>query len=364
MLVASQGMISCGQLGRPSEQLVELQQDDKHSVQRQLRYLSREIASSPRNPEYYFLRSRLYVQDANLKAALQDIDRALQLDGQQGEYHLQRAEILFLQMSYEGALKNIAKARALGVEDPRLQGLQGACLFEAGKDSSALAQLLPTYRVFPDNPRWQYYLGATYSALRDTAHATRYLRQAIGSQPSDYKPYWQLMRLYNRAEQPSKALAYGHQGIKQAKEHAPLDFEMAMAMEQLKAYDSAIYWHKRTLVLDANHWRAHRQLGLFLRYGQPAQAVHHFREALRLQPGQADLYVELGSYEENQQKDYTRAQELYRQALSLDTALLAAKKGMARVESRLRWEAFIKANPGWYAAHRDSIARAQAAQAQ
>ncbi len=61
------------------------------------------IKDSPRCAQAYYLRAKAYMNDQNTKAAMQDIDMALRIDGQNAEYMWLKCSLLMLRNKPEAA---------------------------------------------------------------------------------------------------------------------------------------------------------------------------------------------------------------------------------------------------------------------
>ncbi len=158
-------------------------------------------------------RSNTLASAAAMDAALNALERAVQLNARDAESHALLGTLYG--MKIDGNLVRGARfgprveqhskqAMALGAQTARAQYLLGTCQFHTAhkpaKLREALATLLAAERLFleeakipaaPLEPRWGYdscltFIGRTYEQLGEPAKAAEYYRKALAAHPADH----------------------------------------------------------------------------------------------------------------------------------------------------------------------------------
>ena len=197
---------------------------------------------------------------------------------------LDLARVAYKQKDFKGALGYLAHARDLKPEDPGVHFFFGMVCVELDLPVEAEKSLREAVKRNPENPFYNYALGAVLAGSRKWEEALPYFERYSRSRPKD--PHGRLML----------AVAHYHTG---RLETARQEFS--------EVVDAA-----------ATAAGAHYHLGLIaIREGKLEEAVEHLREAVRRNPEYAEAYTELG-YAYMRMKEFDKAGKALERAIELD----------------------------------------------
>jgi len=267
--------------------------------QLQAQELEGAIARQPQNAALYARRASFRLAAGQLGAALEDINRAIELDDEQGEFYFTKARILRGQNRLTPTLEAAEAAAQRGFTSPELNLLVGETNLAARHYEAALDQLDRTLRQEPDHVGALFYKGLAYAAVADTVQALDYLRASLARDPRQAEILHQLAFLNNAYHQPAEAAVYTKRGLRVAPTYAPLWYDHGRQFELQGQPDSAQRNYVRAIQLDTTLYRADYRLALaaYQRH-QHAAVIPHLQRALRRVPRLLDARQMLAeSYE-------------------------------------------------------------------
>jgi len=233
-----------------------------------------------RNNAALYARRAMFYQDTHENAkALQDIDLAIDLDANKGEYYFQKALILRQAGKISAAQKAAADAEKLGYKGSELYILQGELLIRLSKFSEAIEKVNIALATIPNHEYALFYRGIARAALADTTSAIINFRRAIQSSPEFINPYLQLASIYNGRKEFDKVNFYLRRAEKLDSLSGYLWYQRGLRFNGLQQLDSAGFSFNRALQLNPKMYLAHYQMGL-LNYKQQnyRQVINHLEK--------------------------------------------------------------------------------------
>ena len=199
--------------------------------------------------------------------------------------HLQRALQLFERSRYELAEEQLRQALAVEPDDSHAHALLALCLAHREQFEEADTEARQAVHLAPDFGFAHY---AHASVLRDRnrfAEAQRAIEEALRLDPED-ADYWAMLsqiRLDQR--QWSPALEAAEHGLHFVPDHVACTNLRAIALVKLGRKSEAGATIDVALARDPENAVTHANQGwTLLEQSQPAKALEHFRESLRLDP--------------------------------------------------------------------------------
>ncbi|MDD3345754.1 MAG: tetratricopeptide repeat protein, partial [Candidatus Omnitrophica bacterium] len=186
---------------------------------------------------------------------------------------------------------------------------KGLRLIAANLPEQALEELLSAEKLDPGYSRTHNILGMVYAILGHAGDAERQFREAIRLQPRYAQAYFNLGSFYQSQGENSKALE---------------NYEKAASIEP----SSEIYTDIAYICAEENRYK---------------EAITYFHKSLKLKPGDADVYYNLGMayFMSNQylksRENFIRAKAFYRKA--------GDKKGIADTDKFL--DKFFELEAKW-----------------
>jgi tetratricopeptide (TPR) repeat protein len=199
--------------------------------------------------------------------------------------HFQRAALLYDQRRYDLAEEELR--RELG-EDPQsaaAHGLLALCLSAREKFDEATGEAGLAVHLAPDDPMSHYAMGRVMFDRGRLAEAAAAAQEAARLDPED-PDYWALLAQvrYEERRWPA-ALESAERGLESDAEHVGCNNLRAMALIKLGRRREAGATLDAALARDPEDALSHANRGwTLLEQSEPAKAMEHFREALRLDP--------------------------------------------------------------------------------
>jgi tetratricopeptide (TPR) repeat protein len=214
------------------------------------------------------------------------------------------ARVARKQQDYQGALGYLAHARDLAPNDAGLHYFFGLVCLDLNLVAEARAAFDSAVKIEPENPAYNYAMGATSTFRRDPAEAIPYFEKYLRLKPRDARG--------------KLALGAALMGAKQ------YDAAARALMEAAKVSDTAT--------------AAHYYLGAVARRaGRLDDAVLELRQALKANPDYADALAELGQCY-LMRREYEPAGKLLRRALEIAPNHYAANFNLLTLYARTKDE--------------------------
>eukprot|EP00633_Aureoumbra_lagunensis_P009436 CAMPEP_0197322746 /NCGR_PEP_ID=MMETSP0891-20130614/70088_1 /TAXON_ID=44058 ORGANISM="Aureoumbra lagunensis, Strain CCMP1510" /NCGR_SAMPLE_ID=MMETSP0891 /ASSEMBLY_ACC=CAM_ASM_000534 /LENGTH=996 /DNA_ID=CAMNT_0042815217 /DNA_START=123 /DNA_END=3114 /DNA_ORIENTATION=+ len=313
------------------------------------------------------------------------IDRALELDTNNGLAHALLGEQLYYEKDYDGCERELRLAIELDKNCAFAYNLLGHLLQNVHKKYDQAEQMYrKAIEVDPKFANAYNNLGHLLHVVRKKYdQAEQMYRKAIELDPKYANAYNSLGHLlqnvrkkYDQAEQmyrkaievdPKYAIAYnnlGHllQNVRKKYDQAEqmyrkaieLDPKFANAYNNLgvllknvrKKYDEAEQMHRKAIEFDPNHANAYNNLGFLLqnvrkKYDQAEQNVQHlgtrmFRKAIEVDPNYAIAYNNLGHLLQHVRKNYDQAEQMFRKAIELDPNYNIARNNLSNYSNNVK----------------------------
>jgi len=297
-----------------------------------------------RNNAGLYARRAVFYQENNQPAkALQDIDLAIDLDANKGEYYFQKALILRQNGKVSSAQVAAADAEKLGYKGSEIYILQAELLIRLTNYSEAIEKVNVALAAIPNHEYALFYRGVARAALADTASAIINFRRAVQSAPDFINPYLQLASIYNGKKDYEKSFYYLNRAEKLDSLNGYLWYQKGLRYNGLHQTDSAeLSWNK-ALLLDPKMYKAHYQLGLWNYKRQNYQQVVHHLEKIKHTPETLPFLPEILAESYEKTGSFRLALQQYNQVLKEQPNDVRAQWGVRR------------SNWGLYKIKRDSL---------
>ncbi len=199
--------------------------------------------------------------------------------------NLQRALLLYEQSRHELAEEQLRQALAAEPDEPYAHALLALCLAHRQRFDDATAEARQAVHFAPDFDFAHY---AHASVLHDRNHledAQRAIEEALRLSPND-ADYWALLsQIRIDQRQWSPALDAADRGLHYDPQHVACTNLRAIALVKLGRKSEAGATIGAALARNPDNAVTHANQGwTLLEQNQPAKALEHFRESLRLDP--------------------------------------------------------------------------------
>jgi tetratricopeptide (TPR) repeat protein len=293
--------------------------------------ISKTIEENPEDPELFYQRAQIYVNEKYLNRAEDDYREAARLDSTNPLYAYSLARTLYaMNLTKEAAIwyeKAVQLKPDYGEAIVKL-----ADLYFLVKEHQKSINLLNEFRKANPGEAYIYHmLGLNYKEMGDTGRAIYHFQTAIENDPKDYESTLYIANLY-AGKKKSIAFEYFNAALKIKPKGVDAFFGRAVFNQQIKNYKSALSDYRKVIDLDPQNYLAYYNVG-YINYenGFMDEALRNWNRCTQMNPSYANAYYMKGLvYEEQKNKQEARIQ--YQVAIDLNPENNLFKAGLNRVK--------------------------------
>jgi tetratricopeptide (TPR) repeat protein len=320
-------LIGCSDPKKPAVEDDEVKSAPEDYVER----LSDKIIENPNNANLYVKRALAYKDRQLLELAGKDVQRALSIDSTASYFHQVLGEVEFAKGELRLARLSLEKAVELD-ETNTDAGLKLAEIyFLLRRYEEAISTANLALKVDDKLSEGYFIKGFVYKEIGDTTLAKSSFQTATEVNPDYYEAYMELGSLYAFEGNPL-ALEYFNTALEIRPSSAEAFYHKGMFLQAGEKYDEARETYEELLKADPNNVLAYYNLGyLYLtEYLEFDTAAAYFDSALMVRPDYVEAIYNRGlAFEEMGAMD--KAENAYRNALSVDPQFDPAAKGLSRI---------------------------------
>ncbi|NET59704.1 MAG: tetratricopeptide repeat protein [Symploca sp. SIO2E6] len=289
-----------------------------HDLLRQYLAQSRIDRDSHRiSPQVFFRCGESYASMEQYDNALQQFNRAIELEPKYVEALRERAKIYKEMKRYEEALQDLKRTIELEPTNYLVFGERAKLYKEMKRDEDALQDLKRALELEPTNYWTLIERAEIYKQMKRYEEALQDINRVIERNPKDYWTLIERAEIYKKMERYEEALP----DIKRALELEPKDYwvltDLVELYKEMERYEDALQDLKYALELNPKNYRALiERAKLYKEMKCYAEALQDLKHALELEPkyswayrDRAKLYKEMERYEDALQ-DLKHALEL------------------------------------------------------
>lgn len=270
-------------------------------------FANRASERDPRDVRPWFVKVRLHRLQNDDPAALKALQHILELQPNDAEALLGRAEILIAQGKQDEALADVETVRKRQPNLPAANYLRGNILFQKKDLAGANDALLQVVRVAPNHPGSQFLLGSINYEQGNLKQADQYLAGFVNSQPGYLPARLLLAATQLKLDQPRQAIDVLTPALAQAPNDAQLLALLGSAYLQDRNYAKGSEYLQKAAQIAPDAANIRTQLALSqLAQGKADEAVRELQGLVEL--GQEVLQADLLLVQAYiQQKEYDKA---------------------------------------------------------
>jgi len=304
-------------------------------------FLTDAIDASPNSPENYYKRAILYLENKKINEALEDINNAINLKPNVGNYFQAKSLILRDSQQPKLALEAASKAEVLNVDSPELYTLLGDLYQQVGQYEKSNAYLKKAIQISPNNGETYFYQAEIAAKMADTTTALGLYQKTLALKPSFLPGYLKLIQVHTNLKQYDLALFYSVEAIKYHPKSAALFFQRGNTFQRAWKMDSAVMSYNKAISLDTNFVQASFSIGLiYFKTRAYRLALPFFERTLKTTPTYPNAKFFVAQCLEYT-GEYFRAEDLYNQMLAENNQDFKALTGLSRVQRKEMYGNYI-----------------------
>jgi tetratricopeptide (TPR) repeat protein len=282
----------------------------------------------------YYKRARIYFDQEKYSLAEADINQAISIQENVGEYYLLRGKINRELNKLDLALQDAQRADGLQQDSPALYILLADILQQKKQFNEASRYLSTALQIAPYEGNAYYVKGMLQASMADTTGSITSLRHSLALNPRMLRPYKQLTVLYTRTGDIQNALLYNGLALKRYPDDPELHLERGDIYQRVAKYDSAILSYQKTIQLDPTLSEVHIQLAdIYMKWKNYAAALKSYENLAKYRSNYPHINYLIGFCYEKIGND-EKANEYYSKELQLNPNDQLATNGLWRLQSQ------------------------------
>jgi len=286
--------------------------------------------------EAYRQRATASITRGDRSQALQDLERAQELDPQNGAYSCTRGWIFVQLGEYQQAIRETTRSLSLQSDYAPALYCRGKAYAHTKNYQSAIKDLSRAISLLPGgHANYLLWRGFSYACLAEHARAREDLVRAVALEPASF-----LARLFAGIAEfacgnAREALLHLNRAVKLCPESVEAYCGRGLVFLQLYDYRRAVRDFDTAIVLDQENFSAYKYRGAaYLLLGRRQNAIHDLSRALSIKPGSSFC---LGRLSELQMKEghYEKCVEIYSVMIRMDPRDGSAYSGRGRAYGAL-----------------------------
>lgn len=308
---------NCGNKNEKSEsaeaQLVDTNISKLNSPE--LKSINSQILNNPNNPELYFERAKLYLNNKDFEASIADIKRSQKFDSVKADYYLVLTDAYFFGGQTRQAKEVLEKCIKLNPDHIDSKLKLAELFFYVKRYQDAFNFINDALKLNENNANAYYLKGMCYKEIGDSSKAVSSFATATEQDNNNYNAYLQL-GLLHAAKKNALALEYYNNALRINSKSTEVIYNIGKFYQDMGKINEAIDTYKKLIQLDKNYKSAYYNLGAieFSLKKNTDEAMRYFSEAINIDPAYAEAYFARGVCYEKK-KDFVNAEADYQEAL-------------------------------------------------
>ena len=302
------------------------------TISEQLTMLDNEIKKSPKDAHLYYERGKLLIEQQHINEAINDLQRACELDEDQTAYQIALSDAYFANGNVSKSYQALQKA--LNLEPDNMEALlkMGEVTFFSRDFDRSLETLTKVTERDPDNRTALFMKAYIYKEKGDTAAAARLYRRVSEVYP-DYAPAFEELGMLYAAGGRDLAVEYLTTAIRLDSANTNAMYNLAMFYQEKEEAELAEEWYVRMLEVEPHNKYAWHNRGYIemLYFEDYDAAIDLFSQAIACDADYVEAYTNRALCYELK-GDRTNARISYQAALNIDPDYKQAVEGLARVK--------------------------------
>lgn len=298
--------------------------------------IDQSIENSPYNSEVYYKKARILRQLENFKGARINIEKAIDLDKNNAEYHFFLADNLFQNNEFQQGLGAGLKARQFGMSSPELHYLLAQLYLQNKLPAEAFEN---NTMALENSAEGIYYFqqGEIFLFTNDTTAAINAYKKSLTIDTLLSGAYDQLTKLYIDKANTDSAAYYLKKHRRLEPGNLKIWFDQGVVYRLLNKDDSAKQVFQAIIAQDSFAARSMVKMSeIYFDHYKNDSAVYFAEKALGIRASLKRAMLMQGKVLARR-KYFNLARQKFEEILSLDTANMAAKEALLKLDRTINY---------------------------
>lgn len=293
--------------------------------------LNDQIKENPDDPDLYYQRAGYHTGQKQFEEALADINRSMDIDSENPEYYLFKADVLILMMKTRSAKATLDNCLVIDPENIEANLKLAEMAIWAEDYPKSIDYINDVLRIDVNHARAYFMKGMCYKFMGDTAKAVSSIQTAVEQDPDYYDGYIQLGLIYAGVHDPI-AVSYYDNALKVRPESTEALYNRSLFLQEHGDPERAVQGYEQMVEISPADIRAYYNIGYvnMMYFKDFQKGVDFFTRAIALHPGYYQAFYNRGFCKEHL-GDLQGAEADFRQSLKIRPDYDLAAKGLSRV---------------------------------
>lgn len=287
------------------------------------------IEKNPYNPDLYFQRANIYLQQQETHLALQDLNQAILIDSTNFNFLKLRAKIHFDQQNLNLAIKDLSICHQQQPEDSSVNLNLAKIKMYVGQYEEAFQHLNTILKSNVHHSESYFLKAYCYKELKDTTRAISNFQNAIEQNPDYYQAYMQLALLAGQIGDPN-TVDYYNNALRLNPQSKEALYGLGVYHQLKSEYKTALETYRKIILLDNQYENAFYNIGyIYMELDSVEKAKRHFNMVIQVSPYNANAYYNRGVCSEKL-GNFAEAEKDFKQAINFDEEHTLALEAIKR----------------------------------
>lgn len=269
----------------------KLSKADTASAQNYLNKLGELLKKDPKNPEIYYLRAQVFLNNHQAKNAISDLNAAIALNAKKAEYYILLSDAYFSMVQTRMAKESLEKSLVIDPENIQARMKLAELYLYVQQYKESMEYLNQVLIKDIRNTKAYFIKGINYLETEDTTKAISSFQTVIEQDPEYYSAYMQLGIIYFHKKN-DLALQYLNSALNLDPKSEEALYARAMYFQQAGDSSNAIKDYNTIITLNscnpyANYNKGYIYLSI---YKQVEKALPYFEKAIACDTNYLNAY--------------------------------------------------------------------------
>ena len=286
--------------------------------------LSLSDANNKRKTTAYILRGVAYDSIGEYGRAIQDFDKAIELEPNDAETYCNRGNAYTNKGEYDRAIQDYDKVIELEPKHVEAHAHRGAAYGNKGEHDRAIQDFDKAIELDPSDAEVYCIRGIAYEHKGEYNRAVQNYDKAIELDPYDKKAYYNRGNAYAHKGKYDRAIQDYDKAIELDPNYAEAYHSRGVAYEHKGEYDHAIQDQSKSIELKSDYAEAYYGRGIaYSHKGEHDRAIQDYDKAIEIKPNYAGAYYNRG-IEYADKDEYDHAIQDYDKAIEIKSDYVEA----------------------------------------
>lgn len=320
---------SCEETDKPAPEQTE--STEQVISNPQLEQVDSLLALEPDNADLYYFKGKILYQMAEFNAAMQNVEKAIELNSLLGKYYILKSDIYFNQKDIVRSILTLEEGAYKDPTNTELLLTLALYYYYTGENEKSIKVADNVLMQDPTVADAYFQKALIFAEIGDTAKAISNLQTTVEWDPEFADAYLELGNLTSSQGDPL-SIQYFNNVLTLDSTSMEARYGIAKYHQDRKDYPKAMELFREMILMAPSYEKAYYNMGwMYFQMDSLKKAADNFEIATNLEPAYLEAYYMRGLIAEAQ-GNIIDAERFYGQTLKLDAEYAPAIQGFVRLK--------------------------------